>query len=112
MIQGGDPLGDGTGGPGYEIPDEFPDVKFDLPGRLAYANSGPNTDGSQFFITEGPTPWLDSGHYTILGTCDAATVTLVKKIALFRRHEGDGRPFDSANIERITIRGVPTASIP
>src|SRR5204863_8091565 len=74
MIQGGDPLGNGTGGPGFEMADEFPDVKFDVAGRLAYANSGANTNGSQFFITEVPAPHLDApNHYTIFGTCDEAT---------------------------------------
>jgi peptidyl-prolyl cis-trans isomerase A (cyclophilin A) len=67
MIQGGDPLGTGTGGPGYRFADEIgPENRFDKPGKLAMANAGPNTNGSQFFVTEVPTPHLDRLH-TIFG---------------------------------------------
>ena len=72
MIQGGDPLGRASGGPGYQFEDEFDSsLTFDRPGRLAMANSGPNTNGSQFFITEVPTPHLN-GRHTIFGQCDDA----------------------------------------
>lgn len=78
MIQGGCPQGTGQGGPGYSFTDEFDlSLRHDRPGRLSKANSGPNTNGSQFFITEVPTPWLDD-HHTIFGQCEPAS--LVKKI--------------------------------
>ncbi len=81
MIQGGDPLGTGTGGPGYRFEDEIgPDNRFDKPGLLAMANAGPNTNGSQFFITEVPTPHLNRGH-TIFGEV-VKGIELVRKIAL------------------------------
>lgn len=102
MIQGGDPLGSGTGDPGYKFKNETsPDLTFDRPGRLAYANSGPDTNGSQFFITEVPVPSLD-GNYTIFGQCDDPSVELVKKIARLPRNAND-RPDNPPKINKITI---------
>jgi len=102
MIQGGDPLGNGMGGPEYKFKNETsPDLTFDRPGRLAYANAGPDTNGSQFFITEVPYPSLNGG-YTIFGQCDDASVELVKKIARLPRN-GNDRPNDPPKITKITI---------
>ena len=103
MIQGGDPAGNGQGDPGYEFKNEVSsDLLFDRPGRLAYANSGPDTNGSQFFITEVPTPHLN-GHYTIFGQCNEKTVALVKQIARMARDPQNDRPFRPVKITHITI---------
>ncbi len=105
MIQGGDPAGNGTGDPGYKFKNETsPSVKFDRPGRLAYANAGPDTNGSQFFITEVPYPSLNGG-YTIFGQCDDAAVELVKQIARMARDSND-RPLRSVKITHIEIHGA------
>jgi peptidyl-prolyl cis-trans isomerase A (cyclophilin A) len=105
MIQGGDPAGNGTGDPGYQFKNETsPDYKFDRPGRLAYANSGPDTNGSQFFITEVPYASLNGG-YTLFGQCDEASVTLVKEIARMGR-DSDDKPYRPVKIVHITIQGT------
>jgi len=104
MIQGGDPIGMGTGDPGYRFEDEIvPSLTFDRAGRLAMANSGPNTNGSQFFITEKPTPWLN-GKHTIFGQCDDASVELVKKIARVPKGPAD-KPTTPVRINKIVIEG-------
>ena len=103
MIQGGDPAGNGTGDPGYKFNDEIvSSLTFDRPGRLAMANSGPNTNGSQFFITEAPTPHLN-GRHTIFGQCDEASMVLVKQIARMATDPRDDRPFHPVKITHITI---------
>jgi cyclophilin family peptidyl-prolyl cis-trans isomerase len=103
MIQGGDPAGNGTGDPGYKFKNETSgSVGFDRPGRLAYANAGPGTNGSQFFITEVPYPSLNGG-YTIFGQCDDAAVALVKKIARMPRAAND-MPNSPVKITHIEIR--------
>lgn len=116
MIQGGDPAGNGSGDPGYKFKNETsPDLLFDQPGRLAYANAGPGTNGSQFFITEVATPHLNGG-YTIFGQCDEATVALVKQIAHMARDPQNDKPFRPVKINHITIvkggAAKPTASTP
>jgi peptidyl-prolyl cis-trans isomerase A (cyclophilin A) len=112
MIQGGDPMGTGTGDPGYRFEDEIvSSLTFDRPGRLAMANAGPGTNGSQFFITEKPTPWLN-GHHTIFGQCDDASVELVKKIARVPKGPGD-KPTTPVRISKIVIeRGAAKSSPP
>ena len=103
MIQGGDPAGNGSGGPGYNTPDEIKDVTFDRAGRMALANEGPDTNGSQFFITLAPQPHLN-GKFTIIGQCDPATVTIAKKIAAAPRNKANNdRPFDPVKITKVTI---------
>ena len=111
MIQGGDPAGNGSGDPGYKFKDEIvSSLTFDRPGRLAMANSGPGTNGSQFFITEVPTPHLN-GRHTIFGQCDAAAVALVKQIARMASDPNNNRPFHPVKITHIEIRrgGVSSA---
>lgn len=111
MIQGGDPIGSGMGGPGYKFQNEsVPDITFDRPGRLAYANAGPGTNGSQFFITEVPTPFLD-GKYTIFGQCDDASVELVKQIASAPRGRND-KPNAAIVIKHIVIEGASPVEAP
>jgi len=123
VIQGGDPLGTGEGGPGYKFDDELSaDLTYDKPGRLAMANSGPNTNGSQFFITTDPlpqlNPCLDAGGcdrgmrhmgpntgYTIFGQCDDASVALAKQIAAAPRNSQD-LPNNPVTIKHISISGI------
>ncbi len=119
MIQGGDPKGDGTGDPGYAFKNEVsPDLLFDKPGRLAYANSGPDTNGSQFFVTEeafnGQQGEMLNGHYTIFGQCDEASVELVKQIARMATDPSNNRPFRPVKIIHIKIykNGLPPAAKP
>lgn len=125
MIQGGDPLGNGTGDPGYRFNDELvPGLEFDKAGRLAMANSGPNTNGSQFFITEIANPHLNAcfdeggcdrggrhveknSGYTIFGQCDDASVELVKQIARVATDPRNNRPDLDVTLNHVEILGGP-----
>ncbi len=118
MIQGGDPLGTGygePGGPGFPFKDEFsPSLRFNIPGRLAMANSGPNTNGSQFFITEVAVPELNDKH-TIFGQCEELSV--IKAIA--RTPTEDERPVTPVIIKHVSVdrvnpktSGAPKATAP
>ena len=102
MIQGGDPAGTGSGDVGFEFKNETsPTMKFDRPGRLAYANAGPGTNGSQFFITEVAYPSLNGG-YTLFGQCDEPSIALVKQIARMGRDAND-KPYRPVKITHIVI---------
>jgi peptidyl-prolyl cis-trans isomerase B (cyclophilin B) len=100
MAQGGCPLGTGTGGPGYKFDGEYKaDVKHDRPGLLSMANAGPGTDGSQFFLTFVPTPWLD-GKHTIFGEIVEGTAALK---ALEAAGSRDGKPMEPLTLDKASI---------
>jgi peptidyl-prolyl cis-trans isomerase A (cyclophilin A) len=107
MIQGGDPLGSGRGGPGYQFGDEIhPDLSFNRPYLLAMANAGPGTNGSQFFITTGATPWLN-GKHTIFGEVieGADVVDLISRV----KTGSQDRPVEDVVIESVTVDRGPAS---
>ncbi len=113
MIQGGDPVGTGMGDPGYLFKDEFDsNLNFDVPGRFAMANSGPGTNGSQFFITLAPTEHLNQVH-TIFGQCDEASIAVAKAIAAVPRDDQD-KPATDVVLKKVTIvrEGQPMPPLP
>ena len=104
MIQGGCPLGNGTGGPGYRFADEFhPSLRHDCAGKLSMANAGPNTNGSQFFVTVAATPWLDNRH-TIFGEVVEDQDVTVKILQVPR--DSNDRPCTPVVLERVRIERV------
>jgi len=113
MIQGGDPTGTGMGDGGFFFNDEIdPNLTFNVAGRLAMANSGPNTNGSQFFVTVTPQPSLDQ-HYTIFGQCDSPSVLVAESITQVPRNPQD-KPVDPVYLTKVTIvqQGQPIPPVP